>query len=501
MARWGMLAGGGAALVMGLVAGHRLASGNGGPFIVKYPSGDPAAKGVLARLDPDLKPGREERLRVVKEDLEIAFETERFFAQSTTPLVHVTAAYRIANPTDEEIAVDFGFPILRGIYLSPLAMMPMPDVQVTLDTARVQASVISNSQIYKIIRCRSREAIDAALRGDATLAYYVERIRAVPEANRGGQRNGIVNHMKSARKWAERDAELLADYAAFDCGWEAAPRDETFRWFGMGKSFNLGALNAIGERKATQFLAHLAALLDPKASPAYEALFSAWGGDVRERSIDLTTGTIRPRELQVAATSPNPRLMQDGATDDFATYARVDYFDPNLASTDAQREVCQRILKNLPVTFTFAPMNLLHYQAKFPPKSERTVTVSYRQHAYLDTAGAESYQLAYVIHPASLWKDFGPIHLTIRAPDGVALKASVACDKAGTEEKEVRRDGSGKPVKQAYATYRAVVGDKTGELFVGIDAAGWKQAMGIETPKKQARAPANGQTAVAAAHD
>ena len=34
---------------------------NGGPFVLKYPNGDPAAKGVLARLDPDLKPGRENR--------------------------------------------------------------------------------------------------------------------------------------------------------------------------------------------------------------------------------------------------------------------------------------------------------------------------------------------------------------------------------------------------------------------------------------------------------
>ena len=28
------------------------AFGNGGPFVIKYPNGDPAAKGVLARLDP-----------------------------------------------------------------------------------------------------------------------------------------------------------------------------------------------------------------------------------------------------------------------------------------------------------------------------------------------------------------------------------------------------------------------------------------------------------------
>ena len=55
-----------------------LALGNGGPFMIKYPNGDPAAKGVLARLDPDLKPTRESRLRVVKEDLKVTFGRDRF---------------------------------------------------------------------------------------------------------------------------------------------------------------------------------------------------------------------------------------------------------------------------------------------------------------------------------------------------------------------------------------------------------------------------------------
>jgi len=95
---------------------------NGGPFVIKYPGGDPAAKGVLARLDPDLKPARETRLQVVKEDLTIDFAQGQpgFRAAKadaeTPPLVSVTAAYLITNPTPEAVEVDFGFPILRGIY-------------------------------------------------------------------------------------------------------------------------------------------------------------------------------------------------------------------------------------------------------------------------------------------------------------------------------------------------------------------------------------------------
>ena len=71
------------------------------------------------------------------------------------------------------------------------------------------------------------------------------------------------------------------------------------------------------------------------------------------------------------------------------------------------------MLKNLPVVFTFAPMNLLYYRVEFPPKATRVVAVSYKQYCYLDTKAPQSYQLAYVLHPASLWDSFGPINLKV----------------------------------------------------------------------------------------
>ncbi len=43
-------------LVVLVLVAAGLALANGGPFVVTYPGGDPAAKGVLARLDPSLKP-------------------------------------------------------------------------------------------------------------------------------------------------------------------------------------------------------------------------------------------------------------------------------------------------------------------------------------------------------------------------------------------------------------------------------------------------------------
>jgi hypothetical protein len=80
------------------VLAESLAMANGGPFVIKYPNGDPAAKGVLARLDPDLKPGRETRLRVIKENLKVTFGRERPFGRAVKstdgpPLAYVSAEY------------------------------------------------------------------------------------------------------------------------------------------------------------------------------------------------------------------------------------------------------------------------------------------------------------------------------------------------------------------------------------------------------------------------
>jgi hypothetical protein len=249
---------------------------------------------------------------------------------------------------------------------------------------------------------------------------------------------------------------------------------------------NLGPLSAIGEQKATQFVAELASRFDPSVAGTYEAIFNAWGGDVRQRAVDLRTGRLRPRETdasadQTAATRADPGWRgPSNAELDTTVYARVDYLDPKAPLNKAEKAACLAVLKNLPVTFTFAPMNLLHYRVAFPPKSTRAVTASYRQYAYTDTADGGSYQLAYVLHPATLWKEFGPIHLTIQAPKGVACMASVPLERGAAV-------GVADDVPRGLAdktdTYKAELdtpNDKRGELFIGIDRAGW-DASGLNT--------------------
>ena len=77
-------------------------------------------------------------------------------AAEQMPLAMVSAIYTIENPTDAEVEVEFGFPVLRGMYMTPYSMMPQPDVRVQLDKVQVRADVISNSAIYGIIRARRR---------------------------------------------------------------------------------------------------------------------------------------------------------------------------------------------------------------------------------------------------------------------------------------------------------------------------------------------------------
>ncbi|MHC4665943.1 MAG: hypothetical protein ACYS9T_08305 [Planctomycetota bacterium] len=455
-----------------------LALANGGPFLIKYPNGDPAAKGILARLDPGLKPAHETRLRVIKEDLKVTFGKDGRRNQQSYPLAHVIAEYTVENRTGDQVEIDFGFPILRGVFINPRSMRPSPDVQVTIGGKHVRATIISNSAIYGIIRRRARDLIEKAVAEDQALAGLVASVRGTTGDARHNASQALSAYLVDSLKWTERDAVLLVEYASLDFGeLKAHPwdRDRTgWVWSGDKElnelmNANLGPLAAIGEQKATQLFAQLAGCFDPKAAFTYEAIFSAWGGDVRERSVDLETGTVRPREITVdtAALNESSSRMNDPTI-----YARVDYLDPKAKISESEKTSCKAILKNLPVIFTYAPMNILHYRVSFPAKSTQTLTVSYRQYAYSDTRTPSSYQLAYVVHPASFWQDFGPINLEVAVPQGVPFRASVPCLNGGVEERQLLRYGREKKVP--CEVYRAELKQKTGELYLAVDAEAWK---------------------------
>lgn len=470
------------------IIAENLALANGGPFVIKYPNGDPAAKGVLARLDPDLKPGRETRLRVIKEDLKVTFGRERplGLAGKTIdgpPLAHVSAEYTIENPTKEEIEVDFGFPILRGIYVDPLSMMPRPHVNVLFDNKPVKSTIISNSAIYGIIRQRARKAIEKAIAGDTKLNGLVTSVRNSNDKTRNTARSVLSSYLVHTLMWNERDAALMVEYASLDIGKiKSNPPDRNYTgWFGAEIILNqlinenLGPLAAIGEQKATQFFAQLASRFKPEAAAAYEAIFTAWGGDVREHSVDLATGKVRPREITVDSKILDKPLSPFTGNFDPTIYARVDYLDPKANISKSEKASCKAILKNLPVVFTFAPMNILHYNVKFPANSTQTLTVSYSQYAYSDTRSPSSYQLAYVLHPASLWDEFGPINLEVAVPEGIDFRASVPCKNGGIKKGRIDPHNPYNSENGPFNTYKAELEQKTGELYLAVEADGWKR--------------------------
>ncbi len=462
-----------------------LAMANGGPFVIKYPNGDPAAKGVLARLDPDLKPGRETRLSVIKENLKVTFGGEKPFnwadkSADGPPLAHVSAEYTIENPTNEEVEVDFGFPILRGIYVDPRSMIPRSDVHVRLDKKVIKSTIISNSAIYGIIRQRAREVIEKAITDDIKLKELVASVRNANSETLKTARKALFSQLVDTMKWNNRDAALMVEYASLEFGKiKSHPPDRnTIGWFGTDIQLhqltnqNLGPLTAIGEQKATQFFAQIASRFDPEAAAAYEAIFTAWGGDVRERSVDLKTGKVRPREIKVDSTTLTKKSSPFTSSFDPTIYARVDYLDPKANISESEKASCKAILKNLPVVFTFAPMNILHYNVKFPANSTQKLTVSYSQYAYLDTHSPSSYQFAYVLHPASLWKEFGPINLEVAVPEGIDFRASVPCENSGIKKGGLSPNH---PPNSSFDIYKAELEQKTGELYLAVEADGWKQ--------------------------
>jgi hypothetical protein len=508
-----------------------VAYGNGGPFVVKYPNGDPSAKGVLAKMDYTLHPAREKQLRVVKEDLSVRFAPEKGGTSNSMPLVSVTASYAIENPTKKEISVDFGFPILRGIYIVPIQMGDVrwdtglkspspPSVKITVGGKDVTPEIISNSAIYGIIRQFARDSIEEGIRNDSTLAPLIASVRSasglnppaqitiaevIKEGSKGYPRvvrepvrsrpfptaeyaqasEKLRSHLIERRRWNDRDAALFVEYAGLDFGpMLSNPDPFTITTSRSLTPLNLGPLEAIGDQKATQFFAQIASHFDKKAAETYESIFSAWGGDVRDRSVDLESGNVRLREIEIKDGPQDAKISLPAygeKTIDQTIYARVDYLDPNAKINETEKAACRAILKNLPVVFTFAPMNLLRYQVSFAPQTTQNVTVSYAQYACLDTHGIPSYQLAYVLHPAGLWNDFGPIDVQIQTPKGVSCRASVPLIR-GLEISPDKAFASpaapaGNPIYPLtqYESRLTARKDKMGELFLAVSKSDWER--------------------------
>jgi hypothetical protein len=420
------------------ITGALLAPGpvlaNGGPIFRRDPNPPAAPKGIMAAVLPDLQPGREARLEVVKEALSLQFGV----FQSTRPLVHVRAVYTIKNPTREDIGLDIGFPIL-----GTKAGMA---TRVLVDDTEIVSTFLSTSEILAGLRQQARQVIDAHLARDAQIGRLVEEARSRRNKEPGKTRDPLITLLCDERGWSERDATLLWAYAVLT----PVPRSPTSE----ANPANLDvAERALGPLKSTQYLTLLAGRFDPKTNLSYEALYTAWGGDVREQAVDLETGKIRPRQRPTAPESEYLRT-------------RLDYLERE-GTSPVELRACEAILRQLPVTFSFAPMSLIRTRLRFPGESSQVVTFTYTQEAYDDTAETDSYQLGYVVHPASFWSQFGPIHLSVLVPKGVPFRASVPT-----------RQRIGADLPAGFVEHEGLVERKTGHLYLGVQGVGWNRTVG-----------------------
>lgn len=491
-----------------------LAAANGGPFLVREAGGDPATKGMAAPILPDLLPGRESRLHVQKEHLGLDFK-----GSPGQPLVDVTAEYTIRNPSRGDVVLEIGFPIVRGIFrptygggMGAPGTPGDPVVRVVFQKQAHPFEIISNSDLLTRIRQHAYGIIDAAFAARPELNDLREQLKAAAGKKESAEetQRKLADILIRQLSWPERDAQLMANFARVI--WQPPPppppeekpakrstEEEIPEWLrhrhpeeGGGRrpsaegrrqqteipffaadpfhpyvvsilsfgSFGianqewptyLGPLASLGELKATQLFSLLASRFEPAVGRSYEAIFAAWGGDVREKSVDFATGALRPRE--------NTRCPGCDET----LYARVDYFNPHLVVDADRRAVCKDILDHLPVTFTFAPMNLIRTIVTFPKQSTTVLRFTYSQHPFEDTVAPATYQLGYLVHPASFWDHFGPIRLTVRAPKGVLVRASVPTKRTG--------------VRGGMATYAGTVQSKTGELLVAVPSQNWLEVV------------------------
>ena len=315
-------------------------------------------------------------------------------------------------------------------------------------------------------------------------------------------REGLRNYLTAELGWNARDAALLVEYASLDFGRQTLappprplgraileherPRSSKRRTSGhSGPSANRRPRNyspssprgSTSRREATT-----------RRSSRPGAAMSASGRST------WRPAEVRPREIGLPAgrsdRKPPARLGSRPAADGRSDRLRPHRLpDPNAKLSPAEKASCEAVLKNLPVTFTFAPMNLLHYQVKFPAHGTRVVAVTYRQYAYADTQRHGQLPVGLRATPSQLWKDFGPIALKVHAPKGILCRASAATGTGPGEPRAAHHaamlPGPAVDPKIPMEFYRATLEspeEKRGEL-----SSAWTRRPGTRCSRRSSR--------------
>ena len=467
-----------------------LAWANGGPFFERHVDGSNAV-GVSMAAFEDMMPGPQDRIACLGEALTVTIDgdlelgpaaeaAKKASPRSANPLadksvswkerqslipkrlprITVKAVYELANQTDGTVKIRFGFPALYSARES---------MSVTVDGNRTEAKHLSLDDILQRIRAVAAERIAVAVGGDADLAAAVKRIVEIPsEYNEKkpaesqlnlGKRDraaGMLRRLLRKRGLTDAQVALVSVFFVLPpsrpkrSGVEALPNHPRHMWGGW-RFPEKGVLRRIGALKATQLYTEVLEALAPQRRIDYEQFFRAWGGANKRVSLDLETGEVRERVL-----SPI-RFVEGGMMGPIPldVYAREEYLNGRRLPEDLKKHL-MTVLANLPVTFAFAPINMLVYDVTFAPRQTHTVTVTLKQLPSIDGQSPVTAQFEYIVKTAAYFKRFDRIDLAIKAPRGTPIAILPRCAKAD-DAKDPDVD-----------VYRARITDYGENLYVAI---------------------------------
>jgi len=101
-----------------------------------------------------------------------------------------------------------------------------------------------------------------------------------------------------------------------------------------------------------------------------------------------------------------------------------------------------------------------------------------KEYPFTDTRAPRSFQLSYVLHPATMWEEFGPVNLSVFVPKGIGFKSSIPVSR----KKDSKING------QLFTEYTATLTkhtDKKGELFLGTSYKDWQKLLEKPASNKQ----------------
>lgn len=472
-----------------------IALANGGPFFERHVDGSNAVSASMAGFE-HMIPGLQDRIACLGEDLTITIENELKLGRAAEaarkaprptgntldsnpidykqryalipeklPRITVEAKYTLVNTSDRPVNMRFGFPVIYS---------PHGYAKVLVDGTKTKSHHLSLDDILLHIRSAAAEGIAEILTADKELSAAVATISEI-ESHYDGRKpdKGAMNlgertraakaltDVLKKRQLTDSQVALVSEFFILP----PSPKperpnidalDEYPRYIATHRFFpERGVLERIGVLKATQLYTEVLKALAPAQHIDYEQFFRAWGGQEKRVSLDLETGEIRERVL-------SPIRFTDGGMMGpipLDIYAREEYLDSRNLPKDLKKHL-MTVLRNLPVTFAFAPVNMTVYDVAFAPGQKRMVAVEVSQLPSIDGREPVTAQFEYIMKTARYFEEFDHINLEVRAPSGTALAISPAC----AEVRQKSRDGRD--------VYRARITDYSKNLYIAIGETG-----------------------------